>query len=153
MKLKEIRSLESGGTHMMLPVFYARKLNLGYRDYSVNSHIPSPFHPNVGIGKNSTCSSFHSVTTKLRQYTPMNFQTLTRWGTSLLIHIHQLTTFVFYQYVLTVRKQQIQCSLLERTFWIKNQVLLLVSYRALDKLHFNFSHLQRFRKVLQYCAS
>lgn len=60
MKLKETRSLESGGTHMMLPSLHAGKLNLqapnqniylGYRDYCVNSHIPSSFYPNVGTRK------------------------------------------------------------------------------------------------------
>lgn len=34
---------------------------------------------------------------------------------------------MFYQYVLTIGKQPIQCNLLERTFWIKNQVISLVS--------------------------
>lgn len=77
----------------------------------------------------------------------MNFQTLTKWERSSLIHLWQLKILLFYQHVLNTRKQQIQCSLLERTFWIKNQVYyhwvmwlwtnpasISLLYRGLDRL-------------------
>lgn len=110
---------------------------LGYRDYSVNSHIPFSFYPNVGTRKKAPLvHPFILWPQNLRQFTSMNFQTLTKC---------QLTTFVFHQHVLTVGKQQIQCSLLERIFWIKNQAPLPVSYMTLDKPLSNFHLLQRYR--------
>lgn len=108
---------------------------LGYRDDSVISHIPFSFYPNVGTRKKAPLvHPFILWPQNLRQLTSMNFQTLTKC---------QLTTFVFHQRVLTIGKQQIQCSLLERIFWIKNQAP--VSYMTLDKSLSNFHHLQRYR--------
>lgn len=67
MNVNETRVIESDSTHKMLPVSMVKSQNLqvqnqnsyiGYRDYSVNAHIPSLFCLNVSIEKNSAWSSF-----------------------------------------------------------------------------------------------
>lgn len=70
--MKATRQLETGGTSMTLPVSMLRSQNYKPQTRTLTwaaetiqgTHMSHPFYSSVGTEKNSTCPSFHSMTTE-----------------------------------------------------------------------------------------